>query len=234
MDCFSMLAEAANAVGKNADSAPFAHIDLLWKYVTGLNLVEALTFISFGVVCLFYGWRIFKILVCICFGLGGLFVGVWINDHLIQGNAIWLSIISTVIFAFFALPLMSWGVSLLSGAAGGMLTSGAWLALGLPMDTFWAGGLVGFVAGAMLSFIVFKGAVMLFTSLGGSILMTTGLLAICYNNSPEKVQALAFGEKWFVPTLLLIPMVAGIILQYKFLQGAQDWSLEKPSGKISF
>jgi len=234
MDFFGMLAEAAGAAAKNAGSSPFAHIDLLWTYVTSLNLVEALTFISFGVVCLFYGWRIFKILVCICFGLGGLFVGVWINDQLIQGNAIWLSIISTVIFAFFALPLMSWGVSLLGGAAGGMLTSGAWLALGLPKDTFWAGGLVGFVAGAMLSFIVFKGAVMLFTSLGGSILITTGLLAICYNNSPEKVQALAFGERWFVPTLLLIPMVAGIVLQYKFLQGAKDWSLEKPSGKISF
>ncbi len=124
-------------------------------------------------------------------------------------------------------------MSVLGGAAGGMLTSGAWVALGLPLDTIWAGGLVGFVAGAMLSFIVFKGAVMLFTSLGGSILITTGLLAICFSNSPDKVKALAFGAKWFVPTLLLIPMVAGIVLQYKFLQGAKDWSLEKPSGKIS-
>jgi hypothetical protein len=234
MDLLCILAEAAGTARTNADFSPLAYVDILWEYATSLNLVEALTFISFGVVCLFYGWRIFKILVCICFGLGGLFVGVWINDRLIQGNAIWLSIISTIIFSFFALPLMSWGVSLLGGAAGGLLSGGAWLALGLPRDMFWAGGLVGFVAGAMLSFIVFKGAVMLFTSLGGSVLIVTGLLAICYNNSPEKVQALAFGERWFVPTLLTIPMIAGIVLQYKLLQGAKDWSLEKPSGKISF
>lgn len=234
MSYFGVLAEAANVAPKDAGPAALAHLDLLWKYVTTLNLGEALTFISFGIVCLFYGWRIFKILVCICFGLCGLFVGVWINNELIQGNAIWLAIISTLMFAFFALPLMSWGVSLLGGAAGGMLSSGAWLALGLPMDTFWAGALVGFVAGAMLSFIVFKGAVMLFTSLGGSILVATGLLAICYSNNPEKVRALTYDESWFMPTLLVIPMIAGIVLQYKFLQGAKDWSLERPSGKFSF
>lgn len=233
MNGIGVLAQAGNDAATKV--SPSEYVDLIWGYVTTLNLVEALTFISFGVVCLFYGWRIFKILVCICFGLGGMFIGVWINNTLIQGNAIWLAIISTLIFAFFALPLMSWGVSILGGAAGGVLSSGAWLALGLPMDTFWAGALVGFVAGAMLSFIVFKGAVMLFTSLGGSVLLTTGLLAICYNNSPDKlkVKALIFNESWFVPTLLLLPMIAGIILQYKFLQGAKDWSLEKPTGKIS-
>ncbi len=41
-----------------------------WQLVSDLHVVEALTFISFGVVCLFYGWRIFKILVTICLRIG--------------------------------------------------------------------------------------------------------------------------------------------------------------------
>ena len=55
-------------------------LKVVWEHISSLDLVEALTFISFGVVCLFYGWRIFKILVTICFGLVGLGVGVWANN----------------------------------------------------------------------------------------------------------------------------------------------------------
>ena len=46
---------------ETADTAPqaaeqgFVPVNFIWEQITALNLVEAITFICFGVVCLFYG-----------------------------------------------------------------------------------------------------------------------------------------------------------------------------------
>ena len=228
MDGLGILAQAAKAAAENPETSTtqIPPLETFWTHIQGLGLVESLTFISFGVVCLFYGWRIFKILVCICFGIAGLYTGGWLNQF-IKGNVILLSTIVAALFAFFAVPLMRWAVSLLGAAAGGILTTGLWLAFGLPMDYFWAGGLVGLVAGGMLSFIVFKGAIMLFTCLGGSALMMTGILAIFNKNviSPERLHELLLHTAWFLPVMFGVPMIAGLFLQHKFIKKSADWSL---------
>jgi hypothetical protein len=202
-------------------------IDLMWKHITSLDLVEAVTFIAFGTVWLFYGWRVFKILVTICFGLLGLFLGIWANENFIGGNSFWLGLICVVFFAVLSIPFMRWGVSLLGAASGGILTAGLWLALGLPEQYVWAGGLVGLIAGGMISFIVFKIAVILFTSLGGSTLLAVGLLAIvCHQVIPAgQLKIFAVRNQWFFPVLVLVPMALGIYLQHRFIKTAQDWSV---------
>ena len=231
MDLLTILAQAAETTTETATrevaGEGIVPTDLLWQHITSLGLVEALTFISFGVVCLFYGWRVFKILVTICFAMVGLLLGVWANKALIGGNVIWLGVMSAALFALMSIPLMRWGVMLLGAAAGGILTGGGWLALGLPERYIWAGALVGVVAGAMISFIVFKIAVMLFTSLGGSALMVVGVLAVLYKymGAAEKLQGWFFNEKWFLPLMLLTPMAIGIIIQYRFIKGAKDWTV---------
>ena len=226
MNCLTILAQAGGTAGREAADKGLVPIDLIWNHIVSLGLVEALTFIAFGTVCLFYGWRVFKILVTICFALLGLFVGVLVNKY-VEGEVIWLALMFVVLFAALSIPLMKYGVTLLGAAAGGILTGGAWLAAGLPERYIWAGALVGIIAGAMISFIVFKVAVMLFTSLGGSSLMVVGILAIVYRymGTAEKVEALVFEQKWFLPVMLLVPMVAGIILQNKFIKGTQDWTV---------
>ena len=238
MNSLDILAQAqaqaqAQAAGSSSDGGPSRlPIDAIWEQVTQLGPVEALTFISFGVVCLFYGWRIFKILVGICFGLLGLLAGVWINNELLGGtnNVVWLAPIFGGLCAIVAIPLMRWGVGILGALAGGVLTAGGWLAFGMPGTYAWAGGLVGFVAGGMLSFIVFKASVMLFTSLGGSTLMATGILAICYRyiERVEEGRPVILDEKWFFPALVLVPMLVGMVVQNKFIKGAQDWTVKDP------
>jgi len=204
-------------------------LEVMWKYVSSLGIVEALTFISFGTVCLFYGWRVFKILVTICFGLLGLTLGIWANSQLIGGNVIWLSLICTVFFAVLSIPFMRWGVTLLGALSGGILTGGVWLGAGLPEQYLWAGGLVGFIAGGMMSFIVFKAAVILFTSLGGSTLTVVGILAILYSyilaGNGEQLENFVFANPWFLPALLLIPMGFGVFLQHRFSKQMQDWNI---------
>lgn len=230
MNSLDILAQAAGSdSGGGSSRLP---IDAIWDQVTQLGPVEALTFISFGVVCLFYGWRIFKVLVGICFGLLGLTAGVWINDDLLGGtnNVVWLATIFGGLFAILSIPLMRWGVGVLGALAGGVLTAGGWLAFGMPGNYVWAGGLVGVVAGGMLAFIVFKASVMLFTSLGGSTLMATGILALCYRYF-EPVgdgRPAILDEKWFFPALVLVPMMVGVVVQNKFIKGAQDWTVKDP------
>ncbi len=199
----------------------------MWHHVSTLDVVEALTFISFGVVCLFYGWRIFKILVTICFGLLGLLVAIWANDQLIGGSVVWLAMICILFFAILSIPFMRWGVSLLGALSGGILTAGATLAFGVgDQRLLLAGGLIGLVAGGMISFIVFKIAVILFTSLGGSTLVVTGLLGVLHQNTdPKKLEMFVSDYRWFLPVLILVPMVIGMVLQYRFIKTAQDWSV---------
>ena len=228
MYCFTVLAQAVG----NAAEAPQAEeglvpINFIWEQIIALNLVEALTFICFGVVCLLYGWRIFKILATISFALFGLFVGVQINKLLVGGNAIWLGIIFMAIFAFLSVPLMRWAICILGAVAGGIVTSSIWFACNLPEQYIWAGALIGIIAGGMISFIIFKIAVMLFSSLGGSTLMLVGILALLYiyPQTTEQVEELVLTKSWFLPAALLVPTAAGIFLQSKFAKGAKDWSV---------
>jgi hypothetical protein len=87
---FIMAQQTAQQQAAQTQASPVA---VMWQHVTKLDVIEALTFISFGIVCLFYGWRIFKILVTICFGLLGLLIGIWANQQLIGGNVVWLAMI---------------------------------------------------------------------------------------------------------------------------------------------
>jgi hypothetical protein len=226
MDYITILAQAAENSGTETTEGGIVPMDLIWQHITSLGLVEALAFISFGIVCLLYGWRIYKVLVSISFGLFGLSIAILANKY-IEGVIVWLALVFVVLFTVLSMPLMKYGVVILSAAAGGILTAGGWIAAGFPDQYIWAGALVGVIACAMISFIVFKVSVMLFTSFDGSILLSAGVLAIMYQHiiEGEKLKQIVFEQKWFLPLILLIPMGLGIYLQHKFIKGAKNWDI---------
>ena len=229
MDCVAILAQSFEPANRTTATTEegFVPIEFIWEQISALNLIEALTFICFGIVCLLYGWRIFKILVTLCFSLVGLFIGLMVNEKLVGGNGMWLGLMGMIMMAVLSLPLMRWGVSALGAVAGGILTGGIWYAFELPDAYIWAGALVGLIAGGMISFIVFKLAVVLFTSFGGSALIVTAVLAILhrYMLDPGQVQELVFNYRWFLPVALIVPTLAGIIIQNKFISGSRDWNI---------
>lgn len=230
MNSIAILAKTVATASRTAraEQGAIVPIDLIWGYITSLNLLEAVTFISFGTVCLFYGWRVFKVLVVISFALLGLAFGITLTDKLSNGNGQFLGGMAGLgVMAVASVPLMRWAVSILGAVAGGILTAGLWYACKLPEQYIWAGALIGIVAGGMISFIVFRIAVMLFSSMGGSLLIVTGLLALLYlwPATAKPVEGLFFTAKWFLPLALLVPTAVGIFLQNRFIKGAHNWSV---------
>ena len=228
MDCVTILAQAVETASAQAAEEAVVPIETFWAYITSLNLVEAITFMSFGVVCLFYGWRVFKILVVISFALLGLFLGISVTDKIVGLNSqFWGGLVGMVLLAVLSVPLMKWAVCLLGAVAGGILSSGIWYASGLTERYILAGALIGMVAGGMISFIIFKVAVILFSSLGGSCLIVVGFLALLYiyPQTSERVEEIIFTKKWFLPTILMAPTLIGVVLQNKFVKDSKDWDM---------
>jgi len=228
MDCVTILAQAVETASAQATEEAVVPIESFWAYITSLNLVEAITFMSFGVVCLFYGWRVFKILVVISFALLGLFLGISVTDKIVGLNSqLWGGLVGMVLLAVLSVPLMKWAVCLLGAVAGGILSSGIWYACGLTERYILAGALIGMVAGGMISFIIFKVAVILFSSLGGSCLIVVGFLALLYiyPQTSERVEEIIFTKKWFLPTILMAPTLIGVVLQNKFVKDSKDWDM---------
>ena len=228
MDCVTILAQAVETASSGATEEAVVPLESFWNYITTLNRVEAVTFISFGVVCLMYGWRVFKILVVISFALLGLFLGISVTDKIVGlNNQAIGGLVGMCLLGILSVPMMRWAVSILGAIAGGILSSSIWYASGLTERYIWAGALIGMVAGGMISFIVFKIAVILFSSLSGASLIVVGSLALLYINpsTSARLEEILFAKKWFLPTLLLAVTLIGLVLQNKFVKDSKDWDM---------
>jgi len=223
MNSIVVLAQASVETAQR--TGKIVPIDFIYHQITLLTWLQAVIAVSFGVVYLMYGWRIFKALTVISFALLGLYGGMTLGQNF--GEVFLGGLTGLILLGLLSIPLMRWGVSILGGIAGGILTAGIWYAFNLPEQYIWAGGLVGVVAGGMISFIVFKVAVMLFSSLGGSAIVVTGFLALLHHYEPTTVYVkdLIYNNNWFLPIALLLPTVIGVIVQNKLIKGSHDWQI---------
>jgi hypothetical protein len=229
MEPMTILAETVKTTAALTAETDLIPLDQIWEQIITLSWLQAVLAISFGTVYMLYGWRIFKILVVICFGLVGMFAGMNLGqkfDYQIGG-----AIAGLILFAAISVPMMRWAVSLLGAVTGGILAGGLWYAFELPGRYLPAGAGIGLVAGGMISFIIFKIAVMLFTSFGGGALIVGGLVALLnqYEGMREpptaQIKDMFMNQHWFLPVMLLIPTIIGIIVQNKFIKSSREWSV---------
>jgi len=215
MEPMTILAQPAETTFELTAETELIPVDLIWEQIVALSWLEAVLAISFGVVYMLYGWRIFKVLVVICFGLAGLFFK--------QKTA--YEIMPSLVGSEMCIR------DRLGALAGGILTAGLWYAFELPGKYILAGAGIGLIAGAMISFIVFKIAVMLFTSFGGGVLTVAGLVALlyqyeCMQEPPtEQVKDLFLNQNWFLPVLLLVPTLIGIAIQNRLVKNSHEWKV---------
>jgi hypothetical protein len=231
MDLISLLATVTEQAP--AKTEPLLDVgkakEYLWTQITGMDWFIALVVISVGIVYLLYGWRVFRVLVAISFGFIGMFLGILACEKLwplIEAATLWGGVVGMILFALFAVPLMKWCVSILGAISGGIIGGGLWLALGFAENYMPAGFIAGFIAGGLISFIMLKISVMLFTSLGGSLITVTGLLALLYQYPPItlKVEQYYYNH-WFLPVALVVPTVAGMLMQNKLIKDSPQWDI---------
>ncbi|HVT88368.1 MAG TPA: hypothetical protein VHD56_05915 [Tepidisphaeraceae bacterium] len=174
---------------------------------------EAAILVMAGVVYLLFGWYIFKALVTINAGLVGAFIGGRVGQHL--GSFAAGACVGGVVAAAAAWPLMKYAVAVMGGLFGALLGASIWRAVGLDGNLAWAGALMGLIAFGMLSFIVFRASVIMYTSLQGSVMLIFGILGLIYKY-PElapKITANMQGQPGLLAMAIFFPMILGLIYQ---------------------
>lgn len=174
-----------------------------------------------GVLCVLYGYRFHKWVVIALAALLGLFIGNILSQQM--GKSLIVAIALGILFATIATPMLRWTVAVFGGLTGAFLGANAWtLSNASPADAKWAGAAMGFIAVALLSFVIFRFVVVLFTSIGGAAMVVLGgitLLMQVPGWEPAIRQGLQSNQH-LIPLLVTTAAVAGFVIQESRVRAA--------------
>ena len=146
----------------------------LVRWCHAINAPTAAILLVLGEVYLAFGFWSFRAFIMLNFAFLGAWLGTWLGGQ--YGRPVPAAIVCAVAFGALCWPLMRGAVSLTGIILGAILGVYAWRAWGLEPGFGWAGGAIGAVFLGMLAFSVFKGSVILFTSLQGAAMLLFGAL----------------------------------------------------------
>jgi hypothetical protein len=169
-----------------------------------------------GVIYLIFGVYMYKALITINLAVVGAYLGA-VLGYRTGGSAAMVpwALIGAFVFAALTWPLMKYAVALMGGLYGFLLGASIWRTGGLEAHYAWAGGGMGLIGFGMLSFILFRGSLMMYTSLQGSVMLVFGLLGLIfkYQNLAPKIIASLTTQPIVLPLSIFIPTVLGLIYQ---------------------
>ena len=187
-------------------------MDLLnWSQKMGPGMATLL--IMLGVIYLLFGFYLFKGLVVANAAIAGALIGAAIGHR--SGSDVPCAVLGAFIAAACAVPLMKWAVAVHGGLLGAILGGAIWRTVGLDPQFAWSGALTGLVGFGMFCFVLFRGSVMTYMSLQGSLMLVFGLLGLLYKYNdlgPRLTQSLQ-ARNFILPMAVLIPAVVGLLYQ---------------------
>jgi hypothetical protein len=217
----TVVTSVAPAVPKVAASQPWlplmpshwpAQMDLLTA-CQNLGPGEACLLVLLGIVYLMFGYSIFKALVTLNAMAAGAYLGALLGK---SSNAMAAgAFIGAVIAAAITFPLMKYAIMVMGGIFGAALGASLWRQASLQPDLAWAGALSGLIFFGMLSMIVYRGSVILYTSLQGAVMLVFGVLSLLYKYqgvAPD-VTAIFSKRAFILPTVVLVPALVGLLYQ---------------------
>jgi len=196
------------------------------SYLEGMHLAAAMILFICGLVYLLQGWKTFKMLVIVNAALLGGFVGNHLGSMLQGQNLpLFAAGAGALLCAVLAWPLMKFAVGLMAGLAGAFLGSAMWSyvasAVGRPGigEYSWAGALMGLVTLGLLAFVVFRVVIMIFTSLQGSLMTVSGLVAMLMHLPPLRANLHSglSDNSHLIVLLIGVPAIIGLTFQYSAL-----------------
>jgi hypothetical protein len=173
----------------------------------------ALLLVLLGLVYLLFGYYLFKPLVLLNAAFIGAMTGVLISNK--TGGPLPSGILGGFVAAAATYPLMKWAVALMGGLFGALMGLTLWRTFGLEPGFAWTAGCMGLIACGLLCFIVFRGSVMAYTSLQGSVMLVFGILSLAYKYqdlAPRLSQALQV-KPFVLPMCIFIATILGLIYQ---------------------
>jgi hypothetical protein len=189
-----------------------AQADLL-DWCRNMNGGNAALLFMFGLVYLFYGFYLYKYLVMLNAAWFGGWIGFMLGRH--SGELPLAIAMGAVIAAAVTWPTMKYSVAVMGGLFGALFGAAVWNSCGLEQRFAWAGALSGLIAFGMLSFIIFRGSLMMYKSLQGSVMMIFGLLGLLckYDNIAPTVTYHMKLQPVILPMSILLAMILGIVYQ---------------------
>lgn len=166
-----------------------------------------------GLVYLLFGYYMFRTLVMFNAAVVGAWIGGVIGER--GGSMVAGACAGAFICGAITWPLMKYAVAFMGGIFGALLGASMWRTTGLDPSLAWAGALIGLVLFGLLSFILFKGSVMMYTSLQGSVMLIFGILGLIYKYqslAPRVTENMTL-KPFLLPLFIFIPAVVGLIYQ---------------------
>jgi len=150
--------------------------------LTTAQILFPITLCVIGILLMTIGFKAYRWIVLLNF----VALGYWIGERLGNYNQIGFvgAIIGAALLGVAAMPLMKYAVATCGGLVGAVIGMVVWAYCDQPMDMAWAGGLVGLAVLGMLSFILFKTTVILFTSIEGAAMLVLGTCALLMRYKP--------------------------------------------------
>ncbi|MFP4054739.1 MAG: hypothetical protein ACLFV7_12830 [Phycisphaerae bacterium] len=221
-----MLAQTATTVQSGGETfLPRLEVPTQAEYIQYLDTVGFLTgavLLACGLVYLLQGWKTVKVLIVINAAAIGAFAGVYIGEHLQGDNApLYCGIAGAVLLGAMALPTFKYALSVMGGLGGSVLGYMIWRyaadAVGRPgmLEHAWAGALIGLILLGLLAFALFQLAVVVFTSVQGSVMVVTGLLGLLMKHAAlrDALRDSLKANVHLIPLLILVPAAIGFIVQ---------------------
>jgi hypothetical protein len=187
-------------------------MDLLqWSQKMGPGMATVL--ILLGIIYVMFGFYLFKGLVVMNAACVGAWVGAMIGER--SGSAVPCAVLGAFIAAAVTIPTMKWAVAVLGGLLGAALGGSIWRLIDLDPRFAWAGAGMGLIACGLFCFILFRGSVMAYMSLQGSIMLVFGILGLLYKYQdigPKITNGLQ-ARTFILPMAVFIPTVIGLLYQ---------------------
>lgn len=166
-----------------------------------------------GLLYLVFGWYAYKLLVTLNAALVGAYLGALIGHR--GGSAAAGACVGAFLAAAIAFPLIKYSIAFMGGVYGAVLGASIWRTAALDPSLAWAGALSGLIAFGLLAFIVFRGSVIMYMSLQGSVMLIFGILGLIYKYqdiAPQITEKMTV-KPFLLPLSILIPALLGLIYQ---------------------
>lgn len=207
-----------------------AQPDHVISHLQSLGAVWSVVFVVVGVLCMFNGYRFYKLATIAVSLLLGMFIGYWFGGKI--GSPYVVAGCVGILLATLAFPLMKYAVALFGGLTGAFIGANLWTGLAdavnkiasegsavpkeiVPASEYWLGALLGLLIFGMLAFILFKMSVVMFTSVSGSTVAMMGVLALLLSFKPwhDTVAEGLRASQLVIPLLVFVPALIGFIMQ---------------------